>query len=801
MNDQANKPTIIITGSNGFIGNAITKRLRSKYNVIGFDQKLPKESLAAANFEVDISSPDSIHKGLDQVRRRFGNKIASVIHLAAYYSFAEQDSPLYNKITVKGTECFLYQLKKFEVEQFIFSSTMLVHKPVEVGEKISADSPVSPSWAYPKSKIEAEKILREQHHPIPVVNLRIAGVYDDRCHSVPISNQIMRIYERQLSSRLYPGDQSKGQSFLHLDDLVDAIESTVEKRFSLPDHVNLLLGEPKAISYSHLQNSIAQLIHRRNWNSLKIPVWFAKAGAWMQHRTPLIRKPFIMPWMIDFTNDHYELDITRTEQLLDWKPKHEVARTIPSMIETLRENPLQFYKENKLKEASPLARTFGRMPGDETGFDLPSKSYQWQMDALILMNILWGLWLILDSVTRVTSTAMIASSVVSGVLVILFSALSYFFLWQWPRWITAFIGAWVLFAPLALWTKSAADYSGANLIGFLMILCGAFKPVRRDVILPREYDHPKGWDYNPSTWEQRLPIVTLAMLGFFIARYMAAYQLGHIPTVWDPIFGTQTATILTSDISKAFPVSDAGLGAFSYLLDAASGLIGDRHRYRTMPWMVMLFGFMIIPPGVTSIVLVILQPVAVNAWCFLCLLASVIMLLMVGPAIDEVVACFQFLRESKREGKPFWKTFLQGNPVTEQKMEKVEVEVLTEEKRVRPKIPMGIVGSILASVGLMFVPEIFEVEKPASNLIYFATSLIITFAIIAWAEVARPLRMLNIILSGVLIVGIWLLQGSTTEVRLLVSAISTLIIALSFPRGKFRHHFGNYDRVVQWSPL
>ena len=50
---------------------------------------------------------------------------------------------------------------------------------------------------------------------------RIAGVYDDQCHSIPLANQMQRIFERTLTSRVFPGDVSRGQAFLHLDDLKD----------------------------------------------------------------------------------------------------------------------------------------------------------------------------------------------------------------------------------------------------------------------------------------------------------------------------------------------------------------------------------------------------------------------------------------------------------------------------------------------------------------------------------------------------------------------------------------------------
>ena len=49
---------------------------------------------------------------------------------------------------------------------------------------------------------------------------RKAGVYTDHCQSVPIAHQIQRIYERDLTSHVFPGDTDAGQSFVHLDDAV-----------------------------------------------------------------------------------------------------------------------------------------------------------------------------------------------------------------------------------------------------------------------------------------------------------------------------------------------------------------------------------------------------------------------------------------------------------------------------------------------------------------------------------------------------------------------------------------------------
>jgi hypothetical protein len=168
---------------------------------------------------------------------------------------------------------------------------------------------------------------------------------------------------------------------------------------------------------------------------------------------------------------------------------------------------------------------------------------------------------------------------------------------------------------------------------------------------------PPGWTADPSAWGQRLPLVGLALLGLAIAAYLAAFQLGLTADVWEPLFGDGSRIILTSEVSRVLPVPDAALGAFGYLLDAATGVMGGRDRWRTMPWIVLLFGFAVGPLGAVSIALVILQPVLFDAFCSLCLASAVISVLMIGPALDEVLASLQHLKREQAAGRSVWAAF------------------------------------------------------------------------------------------------------------------------------------------------
>ena len=239
---------IIITGSSGFIGSALVRKLAGRFALVGFDRMAARAPPPQAECVcIDLTSHEGVKGAFERVRIAYGRRIASVVHLAAYYDLSGEPSPEYQNITVGGTQRLLQHLQDFEVEQFIFSSTMLVHAPATPGVPINETSPIDPRWPYPFSKVETEELIRKQHGGIPVVFLRLAGVYDDIGHSAFLSRQLARVYERQLVSRVFPGNVRHGQAAVHLADVLDGVASLIERRKELPPELTLLIGEPETL--------------------------------------------------------------------------------------------------------------------------------------------------------------------------------------------------------------------------------------------------------------------------------------------------------------------------------------------------------------------------------------------------------------------------------------------------------------------------------------------------------------------------------------------------------------------------
>lgn len=418
------------------------------------------------------------------------------------------------------------------------------------------------------------------------------------------------------------------------------------------------------------------------------------------------------------------------------------------------------------------------------------------------LNALIGLWLLAAPfMLAYESNALIRSDLLSGAVIFIFSITSLFSRNIFPPWIVSFAGLWLLFAPLIFWAPAASIFINDTLAGSLVIAFAMIIPgIPGKKMVPLYPENPPGWDYNPSEWLQRAPIIALAFVGFFISAYLAFYQLGYIPFVWDPFFKDGTKNVLESDVSKAWPVSDAGLGAVSYLLEVLSGFMGDTRRWRSMPWMVVVFGILVIPVGVVSIVLVILQPLAVGFWCTLCLITAVAMLIMVSPALDEVIATGQFLIQARREGKPFWRTFFKGDTLTlleEKPRKKPSKSVLSETLSALSlnTIPWNLLISAILGIWLIVSPYILAAPGYEAHHEQIIGALIVTFSVIAIGEVSRSVRFLNMVL------GLWIIAAGgfffvDSSMSLNNGIVGTLAILLNLRRGAVKERHGSWDKLI-----
>jgi nucleoside-diphosphate-sugar epimerase len=848
--DLRGKPIVLITGASGNLGRSVATALMGSYHIVGLDRKASNEGDFPV-IAVDLSADDSVVSALQMFRESYGSRMASVVHLAAYFDFTGEDNPLYQSVNVEGTRRLLRALQDFEVAQFLYPSTMLVHAPCRPGELIEETQPIAPGWAYPASKAAAEAVVRAECGHIPTVILRLAGVYDDHTMVPTMAQQMARIYERDLQSHLYSGSTLVGQSALHRDDMLDALQRAVDRRALLPTNTEILIGEAQAVGYGVLQDTLGQLMHGAEaWLTLQVPKPLAAAGAWVQGQLePLVpdaidggKPPFIRPFMVAMADDHYALDIRRARLLLDWEPRHRLADALPQMVRDLKADPVAWYTANgvvapgwvthadegeaaEASEASaapvpPLA------PVGEDNPDVLRTRHEAQCRAehgawrwAHFVNMGLGSWLLTQPLLLgIQEGGLRTSEMAVGLLLLVAASLALSWRAVWARWLCAGIGALVMALPFLWSTANAAAYLSDTLVGALVFglaVCSKPEPGSSAIAALTGPTVPPGWSYNPSEWSQRVPIIVLALLGLYVSRYLAGYQLGHLPALWDPFFvgsptdpRNGTEEIVTSWVSKALPVSDAALGGYTYPLEILTGLVGSRRRWRTAPWLVLLFGLMIVPLGLTTILFIVIQPVVLGTWSTLALVGGAAVLIQIPYSLDELLATCQFLRRRSRAGKPWLRVLFLGDTddlPTPGAVGAVPVEDVGDEFN-RPlgvvltgmlgggvSLPWNLGLAGLIGLSLLFTRVTLGAEGAMADTQHVIGCLVLTVCAIAAAEMARPARWLN----GLLGVGL-LLTPLVVEADKTTAAVSVglglALMLLSIRRGPIKEHYGLWNR-------
>ncbi|MGV6475573.1 SPW repeat domain-containing protein [Azotobacter vinelandii] len=163
----------------------------------------------------------------------------------------------------------------------------------------------------------------------------------------------------------------------------------------------------------------------------------------------------------------------------------------------------------------------------------------------------------------------------------------------------------------------------------------------------------------------------------------------------------------------------------------------------------------------------------------------------------------QFLKDARRRGKPFWRTFFMGDAM-EGACEDDEPEFagsfahMTLKGLYGVNLPWHLALLCLIGVWLMFTRLIFGASGAMANSDHLMGALLITVSVLAMAEVVRPLRLLNIPIGLWLLVAPWLLSGATLAGTVGGLTAGGLIIALSVPLGPIRHSYAGWNRLLRF---
>ena len=254
---------ILITGGAGYIGSHIAEVLiknKKKIFIVdnlstGYRRLINKK---AKFFKVDILKNKKIKDIIVK------NKIDSVIHLAANLIISESEKypKKYFRNNVLGTKSLLRACENTTIKNLVFSSTAAVYKDGQY--KVNEKSTIKPKSVYGKTKIKAEKIIkqfciRNQINYCILRYFNIAGssptgkiglinksdhLFKNFSREIIKKRPILKIYGNNYNTK----DGSCIRDFIHVSDIAEIHYKVLEKIYNSKNSKTLNCGYNRGIS-------------------------------------------------------------------------------------------------------------------------------------------------------------------------------------------------------------------------------------------------------------------------------------------------------------------------------------------------------------------------------------------------------------------------------------------------------------------------------------------------------------------------------------------------------------------------
>jgi nucleoside-diphosphate-sugar epimerase len=308
---------ILVTGANGFLGQALSLELRARKLAV-------RGALRAEAKGVEVNVGD-IGPDTDWQEALVGVDV--VVHTAARVHILSDTAgdPLdqYRKVNVEGTLNLARRAVAASVKRFVFISSIKVNgESTSPGKPFTADDPPSPEDPYSISKWEAEVGLERlaNEKGLEVVIIRPPLVYGPGVKANFLS--LMRWINCGVPLPL--GAVHNKRSLVALDNLVDLIITCITHPAAA--NQTFLAGDGEDLSTSELLRCVGKAMGKPV-RLFPFPVSLLALGGRLLGKQNMIRR----------LTGSLQVDISSTKTLLDWNPPILAGQGLREMAQDFKQ--------------------------------------------------------------------------------------------------------------------------------------------------------------------------------------------------------------------------------------------------------------------------------------------------------------------------------------------------------------------------------------------------------------------------------------------------------------------------------
>jgi nucleoside-diphosphate-sugar epimerase len=263
--------------------------------------------------------------------RRAARGATHIFHLAVAMREGGKSDEFFESINLDGTRHLLEAASVQQVQRFIYCSTIGIygHRAPGVTRE---DSPLAPGNIYERTKVSAERLVREfaEQCGVPSVVLRPADVYGPR------DQRLLKLF-KGVSRGRFPlfGSGEGRRHMVYVDDVVSAFFKACERDEALG--AGLIIAGPRSCTLRELLDEITRVTGSKRFGvRLPLAPMLGLAAVVEDVCAAVKVDPPIYRRRMDFFHSDSEFDTSRARQVLDWKPKVDLPEGIRRTFEDYR---------------------------------------------------------------------------------------------------------------------------------------------------------------------------------------------------------------------------------------------------------------------------------------------------------------------------------------------------------------------------------------------------------------------------------------------------------------------------------